>query len=79
MKNECLTDAPRDRHILVLNKIYHFDGYGQPWRHVGAYWVEAWYNPNPTMSPEHWSIWCGTKRTSTTERVDAEAWAELPA
>lgn len=73
MKNEALADAPRDRHILVLNKIYHFVDYGKPYRCVGSYWVEAWHDG------KEWRLWCGTERTHTTEDVDAEAWAELPA
>ena len=76
MKNECLKNAPRDRRILALNKTWAFDR--GDWKHTGHCWTEIWYNPKPTMSKENWVIWCGDARTSTTERVDADAWAEIP-
>lgn len=72
MANECLENAPHDRHILVYNEIWHYCPYNI-WKLVGHYWVEAWYGP------KGWQLWCGTKNTSTTEDVKAIAWAELPA
>lgn len=70
MKNSCLRNAPRDRRILALNKTWAFDN--GDWKHTGYCWTEIWYNK------ENWVIWCGCPRTSTTEIVDADAWAEIP-
>ncbi len=76
MKNSCLRDAPRDRRILVYNKIWSYINYR--WKHTGNRWEEAWYNPKPTMRPDNWALWCGSIHAHTTNRVDADAWAEIP-
>ena len=77
MKNECLRNAPQDRRILALNKTWAYK-YSHWEEHTGHRWEEIWYNPKPTMSADNWAIWCGNTRTSTTEQVDAVAWAEIP-
>lgn len=73
-----LADAPKDRHILVLCRCWHYGRGG--WYAQGSHWVEAWWYEPPFADGKgpRWMIWCGTSRITTTEDVDPIRWTELP-
>lgn len=64
--------APRNRNILVKNRVFHYSNRIAGYYEAGSAWCEAWFDG------KDFRVWAGNKRTTTTETFAPLDWVELP-